>query len=595
MQVESGKAIPARLSRQNQGARPRLCALLYYLALALCLCAIAPFAYDLAFVFAQGDDFDSATRAMFIFDLPGGLYEIGREWLTWSGRYSYHFLAVFLGKAADSRLGRGLVCAAVFALYALAVFWLSRQSGIERKNSALQALLALLAICACHSVLGNFYLYTDALTSALNPALSLLFIASLLKLWLAPEKCGNLRKARRKAIICGVIAVGIFEYAALAVNIASLIFLLLALKASRGKAKQGEERPGTGRTADPAPVLAADPAPDPAADSAPASAPDPPLFFQVWLWVFGATLFSFFAPGNFIRSAVRKSLIEVMPLDERLSLVFGNALDFLWHFATSLWPLAVLGLVLLWRSAENPGLPIMQAQNEAHASAAAPFPRWLIPLLSVLGYLGLLFACLFLQSFTDKPARVLGKMGANLDCYAAIALAFALHALLPRLKKQRLQVLLALCLAIPPLCLASPNWREAEANAVNGKLPRLARALTARDAWLRRLASEAQNALPPQERDRRPRLGLIGEYYRPDARKRRIDPRLPQAVVQSYERRVYPVWGGECLPDQPEKWPNFWVAWLYGLGSVRSARLPEEQPGPGEVAQELAPEAGEEK
>ena len=59
---------------------------------------------------------------MFIFDLPGGIYEIAREWLTWSGRYTYHFLAVFLGKAAHIRAANGLLCALVMFLYFLSLF-----------------------------------------------------------------------------------------------------------------------------------------------------------------------------------------------------------------------------------------------------------------------------------------------------------------------------------------------------------------------------------------------------------------------------------------------------------------------------------------
>ena len=58
---------------------------------------LLPFAYAFGFLFPRGDDFDEVTRAMFPFDLPGGLYEVAREWLTWSGRYSYLWLAVFVG------------------------------------------------------------------------------------------------------------------------------------------------------------------------------------------------------------------------------------------------------------------------------------------------------------------------------------------------------------------------------------------------------------------------------------------------------------------------------------------------------------------
>ena len=119
----------------------------------LLLAPLLPFVYAFGFLFPRGDDFDEVTRAMFLFDLPGGLYEIGREWLTWSGRYTYHFLAVFLGKAGELRPAYGLVCAAVAALYGLAVYGLARESGgglMARRDAALCACLAVLALFCCH-------------------------------------------------------------------------------------------------------------------------------------------------------------------------------------------------------------------------------------------------------------------------------------------------------------------------------------------------------------------------------------------------------------------------------------------------------------
>lgn len=81
---------------------------------------LLPFAYAFGFLFPRGDDFDEVTRAMFPFDLPGGLYEVAREWLTWSGRYTYHFLAVFLGKAGKSAPFTGLSARALRRCSALA-------------------------------------------------------------------------------------------------------------------------------------------------------------------------------------------------------------------------------------------------------------------------------------------------------------------------------------------------------------------------------------------------------------------------------------------------------------------------------------------
>ena len=153
----------------------------------LLLAPLLPFVYAFGFLFPRGDDFDEVTRAMFLFDLPGGLYEIGREWLIWSGRYTYHFLAVFLGKAGELRPAYGLVCAAVAALYGLAVYGLAREAGggerISRRDAAFCGCFAVLALFCCHQNLQTFYMLTDALTMGLQPALALCFFWALCRLW----------------------------------------------------------------------------------------------------------------------------------------------------------------------------------------------------------------------------------------------------------------------------------------------------------------------------------------------------------------------------------------------------------------------------
>ena len=101
---------------------------------------------------------------MFPFDLPGGLYEVAREWLTWSGRYTYHFLAVFLGKAGEIRPLYGLVCAGVAAQFGLGLFGLARVVSVQRGAAAFCGLLGVLVVLAGHQSLPNFYLLTDVLT-----------------------------------------------------------------------------------------------------------------------------------------------------------------------------------------------------------------------------------------------------------------------------------------------------------------------------------------------------------------------------------------------------------------------------------------------
>ena len=109
----------------------------------LLLCALLPFCWALGFLYPRGDDFDYAARAMFLLDVPGALVESVREWLFQSGRYTYHFLAVLLGKAGVWPLLSALVCAVVLALHALAGYVLARALGGSRSWSALWGLFAL--------------------------------------------------------------------------------------------------------------------------------------------------------------------------------------------------------------------------------------------------------------------------------------------------------------------------------------------------------------------------------------------------------------------------------------------------------------------
>ncbi|MDO5484557.1 MAG: hypothetical protein Q4F27_06570 [Desulfovibrionaceae bacterium] len=156
----------------------------------LVLLLLVPFVCAFAFCVPTGDDFDSATRAMFLFDVPGGFYEIGRAWLNWSGRYTFHFLAVFLGKAVEMRLAYALVCAAVPFLAGLAIFGLARLAapGLVRRDAVYLGGLAGLTLLACHQHVSTFYMQTDALTMGLQVALTLCFCCLVCGLWQA--HCG---------------------------------------------------------------------------------------------------------------------------------------------------------------------------------------------------------------------------------------------------------------------------------------------------------------------------------------------------------------------------------------------------------------------
>lgn len=503
----------------------------------LLLALLLPFAYAFGFLFPRGDDFDEVTRAMFPFDLPGGLYEIVREWLTWSGRYTYHFLAVFLGKAGGLRPLYGLVCAGVTALFGLALFGLARVVQVERRAAAFCGVLAALVVLAGHQSLPNLYLLTDALTMGLLQAMTLVFLWTLCRLWHAPA--AQARKARRLAIIVGVLTVGVFEHSALAALATCSVAVILAL-VDRFAARETEP------------------------DAAQNARTRLRHMCVLWLWVLGAVLVSFLAVGNQVRRATRHIDADVQM--RQLAAAFDEWRQVAFWFFDSLWPWAVLLLVLLLRGLR--GLtPLLTCAKTARTGL-------LLALLAVAAYLGLSALLTVLHALSDVTISSTGKLPAGLAVFAAYAFGFALwgtldacplvERALARLPRQAVMILLLVPLFV--MLASSANWRSTAINAANGSMVQLGLKLQERYDTLSAIGQHAQ------QHDAPPRFGLLGEIYRPGARKRAVDASLPQPVVQrSIPDTVFPVQIGEALPGQPEAWPNLWVAWMFGLGSVHSA------------------------
>ena len=180
-----------------------------------------------------------------------------------------------------------------------------------------------------------------------------------------------------------------------------------------------------------------------------------------------------------------------------------------------------------------------------------------------------------LHALSDVTVSSSSKLPSGLAIFSAYAFGFALWGILEampaleralaRLPRQALMpVLLVLLLG---LLAGSANWRTTAVNAINGSMLQLGLQLQQRYDALQAIGQAAQG------QNTSPRFGLLGEIYRPGARKRAIDPSLPQPAVQrSIPDEIFPVQTGEALPAQPETWPNLWVAWMFGLGSVHSAQ-----------------------
>ena len=502
------------------------------------VCALLPFAWTLGFCFPRGDDFDEVTRSMFLFDLPGGLYEVGREWLTWSGRYTYLFLAVFLGKTGEMRVAAGLVCAASLALHGLAIYGVAREAGVPRRHAAPLGALAVLALCACYGALWNVYQVTGALTIELQSAATFCFFWCLFALWnrcdAMPADGRSVRRSRRVAALVGVLATGVYEHSALAVISAAACACVLAwLRDREDRGPLNDGRPPrlrdllTGRLR---------------------------VFLGVALWCFGGLLFSFFAPGNFNRRQVRG--IDAETARRQLAAVPADWLDALTSVALSALPFLAVGLallVLLLRRKKGPGLSL---RMRLALGALAPAAFCLFSLVLTV-----------LHAMSDVPLSAETKLSASLSLYAAFALAtacFALFSGLPDMHGRGRPWAVALGAFLLAQCLQTDNFRVTLCNAVNGNMALYAEIMETREAWLRHEAEQ----LPGQKRFR---FGLAGEILHPGSRARKLMPDAAWTVVAQLTRPVFPLNGTDPLPAHAGTWPNLWVAWMYGLPAVASA------------------------
>lgn len=489
----------------------------------------APFLYAFCFCFPAGDDFDGATRAMFLFDLPGAIYEVGREWLTWSGRFTYHFLAVFLGKAASIRVAYSLACAGILFLHGAGFFLVCRACGVQPGSASPLAALATLALFAFHHSLPNYYLLTDALTMGLQEALFLFFLAAIINLWLQPSnKSAPRNHAFRKAAFTGVLAIGVYEHAAVAVFWTCSIALALGYAARR--------KP-------------------------------PPRFLKLYGVIIAALLFSFLAPGNFQRAALRG--VDSAARVSQAGQAFPQWLD------------AMGGIF------QN-GLVGAGALMGVLAGLIAPVKK-ISPQRSVACLFGLVFLSLSLvclQAMGDAPFPSSPKFQGSLNFYAALAAAIGIYNLVSGRAAFRRFAIPGLIAALLSLVAFSANFQETASSAANGKMAYLNEFMERRENYLRELAAQAPHPRAP--------FGLWGEIREPLARKGAPDPDLPFATVAAFSEKVFPVRMGEPLGIRPEAWPNKWAAWMYGVGGILAV-IPDGAEAAALIAagegQELEPQA----
>ena len=227
---------------------------------------LLPFVYAMFFAFPFADDFGRALLADGLFDWRGGLQDAGRHWLLWSGRYTHHFLVVFLGDAVMTRAGYGAVCLGVFSLYGVALFGIFSQvaAAARLQDRLFFTLASLAALASGHPALNiTFYVVTDALGLGIGNAMVFMFVFALCRIWHLPIPR---RRDIAFAVFCSVFAVGCYEHAAIAAFVAAALATWMAYRCGHPHRR-------------------------------------------VYLLIAGITLFfllvSFLAPGNFNRKRIR--------------------------------------------------------------------------------------------------------------------------------------------------------------------------------------------------------------------------------------------------------------------------------------------------
>jgi len=193
-------------------------------ALVFTLCLL-PFLYVAAFAIPGGDDFARADRARYLFDVYEGLHEMLRAWWKWSGRYTHHFMVVFVGELTEHSIGYGLGCMAVVLFFGLGFYGLFATLN-SNGNKLVPALMGLYAVYGGFQALGSVaYLLTDILGIWLGAALFVWYLWGVCRLWLA-ERPG--RSHLWFPAVTGVLSIGCYEHSALAVLLVTLAVWFMA-------------------------------------------------------------------------------------------------------------------------------------------------------------------------------------------------------------------------------------------------------------------------------------------------------------------------------------------------------------------------------
>lgn len=495
------------------------------LGIPLVFCLL-PFIYAFSFCQPQGDDFDFITRSMFLFDLPGAIYEAGREWLTWSGRYSTHFLFVFFGAAPGSQIVTGLVCLCAIIPFFIGSCLIARNSCHRRPW--IFGLSCLLALFISHSDLWIYYLYTDALTAGLQGSLYILFLSFLCKLVEISKKNATDKRLLIKCVFWAVLTIGIYETTAIAIFWSCIAALFLIAPSPLPKNVHNLR------------IFVHFPPAKP--------------FFILLLAITIAILFSWLAPGNMQRSMARAITWNIKLT--QLTLAPKAWLDAVCSFWLTPWPLAstLLGLILAFGSKPK---PIRR-------------PLFFITII-LLTFLAFTASASSLLALSDTPLNGNLKQIGCIQVYTAIAwsaITFCIFRQVHNLKARKAIYVFGVT-ALFIYSIFTPNFQNTAINAASGEMLALNDFMDERKKALKKLADLVPINL------RWPSFGLKGELETKSAsRKPNIQNNLPQVTLDQWNGSTFPIYKKEAHPANALEWPNLWAAWSYGIGGIRALPPP---------------------
>ncbi len=408
----------------------------------LLVALIVPFYIAMGYTFPLGDDFARANYARGIFDIGKAVEEMAHAWTSWSGRYTHHFLIIFLGKAAESRMGYTLVCATGVSVYWLSFYGIFFEllGRKHRKDSFLIASVCTLAFLCGHPALNiSHYLITDILGLGIGNGLVLSFIWSLCCLWNAEFVITKLKVA---VFGTGVAAIGCYEHAAIATFLAAALACVMAYYFSHRHKK---------------------------------------VYLQAFKIIAVFFLISFLAIGNFKRQVKREVTLELILA--QLSASWSIWKTYAFSVFSSVWALTVLFVGV----------------------AVNPEPRkglnkwgWLsVPLIGgAVVFFALTAGIVLVQALSDVQVGGPSKLTASMSLLSSYVLAFVtIHAMAPvRSVFARIPLPLVSIPLIIVLVL-TPNYQRLLHSLLSGATAAYAASLEKRYAFLTWTGLENQGSV----------------------------------------------------------------------------------------------------